>query len=255
VLNLEKDDQFLLGSAARETFPSRTQAGHALASFHGFIIDGIIQNEEELNNTANYSGKAIGTFKYRDVVEDGVIDDKDRTFIGSPHPDFTYAINLGLTYKRFDLSTMFQGSQGNDIYNFTKFFTDYNSFPGAKSYRYLNSWSPENPSGTLPKLTNSPAEHYSAASTDYIEDGSYLRLKNIQLGYNFSKEITSKIGVGSMRVYIQAKNLITWTKYSGLDPEINLQSYGGNNVNLDIGIDRGAYPVAKSLLIGVNVTL
>lgn len=256
VLHLtNNNDYFLEGSAARETYPSRTQAGQALASFHGFIIDGILENDNDLNNSANYTGKKIGTFKYRDVVEDGVIDDKDRTYIGSPHPDFTYGINFGLSYKNFDLSTMFQGSQGNDVYNFTKFFTDYNSFPGAKSYRYLNSWSETNTGGTLPKLTNNPAEHYSSASTDYIEDGSYLRLKNIQLGYNFSKELTSKLGIESMRVYLQAKNLITWTKYSGLDPEINLQNYGGDDVNLDIGIDRGAYPVAKSLMIGVNITL
>jgi TonB-linked SusC/RagA family outer membrane protein len=251
----DNSEAFLEGSAARETYPSRTQEGHALASFHGFVIDGIIQNDSDMSNTADYAGKAIGTFKYRDVVEDGVIDDKDRTYIGSPHPDFTYGVNLGLEYKNFDFSMLFQGSQGNDIYNFTKFFTDYNSFPGAKSYRYLNSWSPENTGGTLPELTNNPAEHYSAASTDYLEDGSYLRLKNVQLGYNFSKVITSKIGVGSLRIYVQAKNLITWTKYSGLDPEINLQNYGGDNVNLDLGIDRGAYPVAKSFLIGINVTL
>lgn len=248
-------DYFLGGNAARETYPSRTQAGHPLASFHGFIIDGIIQNQTELDAAGNYPGKDIGTFKYRDVVKDGIINDNDRTFIGSPHPDFTYALNMKLEYKKFDLSMMFQGSQGNDIYNFTRFFTDYNSFPGAKSYRYKNSWTPENTKATLPKLTNSPAQHYSSSSTDYIEDGSYLRLKNIQLGYNVSENVTSKLKISSLRVFVQAKNLITWTKYSGLDPEINLQRYGGDDVNLDIGIDRGAYPVAKSVLVGVNITL
>ncbi len=251
----DNSEYFLNGNAARETYPSRTQAGHPLASFHGFVIDGIIRDEAELNAAATYDGIGIGTFKYRDVKKDGVINDQDRTFIGSPHPDFTYGLNLAMDYKNFDLALMFQGSQGNDIYNFTKFFTDYNSFPGAKTYRYLNSWTPENPDATLPKLTNSPAQHYSSASTDYIEDGSYLRLKNIQLGYNFSDAVTSKLGISSLRVYVQAKNLITWTKYSGLDPEINLQNYGGDSVNLDIGIDRGAYPVAKSFLIGVNLTL
>jgi len=256
VLSLtDNPDYFLNGNAARETYPSRTQAGQALASFHGFIIDGIIQNEAERDAAADYGGKDVGTFKYRDVVPDGVIDDNDRTFIGSPHPDFTYGLNLGMEYKNFDLSVLFQGSEGNDIYNFTRFFTDFNSFPGAKSYRYQNSWSPDNTSGGLPQLTNNPAQHYSSASTYYIEDGSYLRLKNIQLGYNLPEALTSKIGVESLRLFIQGKNLFTWTQYSGLDPEINLQSYGGDDVNLDIGIDRGAYPIAKSVLFGLNLTL
>ncbi|KAB7530199.1 SusC/RagA family TonB-linked outer membrane protein [Flagellimonas olearia] len=256
VLSLtDNPDYFLNGNAARETYPSRTQAGQALASFHGFIIDGIIQNEAERDAAADYGGKNVGTFKYRDVVPDGVIDDNDRTFIGSPHPDFTYGLNLGMEYKNFDLSVLFQGSEGNDIYNFTRFFTDFNSFPGAKSYRYQNSWSPDNTSGGLPQLTNNPAQHYSSASTYYIEDGSYLRLKNIQLGYNLPEALTSKIGVESLRLFIQGKNLFTWTQYSGLDPEINLQSYGGDDVNLDIGIDRGAYPIAKSVLFGLNLTL
>ncbi|MBR9855880.1 MAG: TonB-dependent receptor [Algicola sp.] len=256
VLSLtDNPDYFLNGNAARETYPSRTQAGQALASFHGFIIDGIIQNEAERDATADYGGKDVGTFKYRDVVPDGIIDDNDRTFIGSPHPDFTYGLNLGMQYKNFDLSVLFQGSEGNDIYNFTRFFTDFNSFPGAKSHRYQNSWSPNNTSGKLPQLTNNPAQHYSSASTYYIEDGSYLRLKNIQLGYNLPESLTSKIGVESLRLFIQGKNLFTWTQYSGLDPEINLQSYGGDDVNLDIGIDRGAYPIAKSVLFGLNLTL
>lgn len=251
----DNSDYFLSGNSARETYPSRTQAGYALASFHGFVIDGIIQNATEKAEAAEYLGKDIGTFKYKDINGDGKINDADRTFIGSPHPDFTYGVNMGMEYKNFDLSILFQGSQGNDIYNFTKFFTDYNSFPGAKSYNYLNSWSPTNTTAVLPKLTNNAAQHYSSASSYYIEDGSYLRLKNIQLGYNFPKSLNTKLGVSSLRLFLQAKNLITWTKYSGLDPEINLQNYGGSGANLDIGIDRGAYPVSKSFLIGLNLTL
>ncbi|WP_082422588.1 SusC/RagA family TonB-linked outer membrane protein [Aquimarina longa] len=252
----DNPEYFLNGSAARETFPSRTQSGQALASFYGFTIDGIIQNQAELNATGDYGGKAIGTFKYRDLNNDGIINDDDQSFIGNPHPDFTYGLNLNMEYKDFDFTVLFQGTQGNDVYNFTKFFTDFNSFPGAKSPRYLyDSWSPTNTGGSLPQLTNNPAQHYSSASTYYIEDGSYLRLKNIQLGYNLPKSLMSKIGIDSLRLFLQAKNLITWTKYSGLDPEINLQSYGGDSVNLDIGIDRGAYPVSKSVLLGLNLTL
>ncbi|PKV52394.1 TonB-linked SusC/RagA family outer membrane protein [Aquimarina sp. MAR_2010_214] len=250
----DNSDYFLDGNLARETKPSRTQSGHAISSFHGFIIDGIIQNDAELAATGDYLGKEIGTFKYRDLNNDGVINDEDRDFIGNPHPDFTYSFNMGLEYKNIDFGIFFQGSQGNDIYNFTKFFTDYNSFPGAKSRDYLNSWSPSNTGARLPKLSNNPAEHYSSASSYYIEDGSYLRLKNVQLGYSLPEQITSKLKVEKLRVYIQAKNLYTWTKYSGLDPEINLQ-YGGGFGNLDIGIDRGAYPVARSFLFGVNLSL
>ncbi|MGG8495501.1 SusC/RagA family TonB-linked outer membrane protein [Tenacibaculum sp. TC6] len=257
VTKLNNDpDFFISGNAARETFPSRTQQGYPLASFHGFTIDGIIQNAEERDNAADYNGKDIGTFKYRDLNNDGIINDNDRSFIGNPHPDFTYGLNLGVEYKNFDFSVFFQGSQGNDIYNFTKFFTDFNSFPGAKSERYLyGSWTPNNPNAVLPKLTNNPAQHYSSASTYYIEDGSYLRLKNIRIAYNLPQSLTEKLGMNSCKIYVQGKNLITWTKYSGLDPEINLQSYGGSGANLDIGIDRGAYPVAKTILLGVNLSL
>ena len=252
----DDSDYFIEGNAARETYPSRTQEGYALAQFHGFVIDGIIQNQAELDASADFSGKGIGTFKYRDINSDGIIDDADRTYIGNPHPEFTYGINLGLDYKSFDLSLFLQGSQGNDVYNFTKFFTDFNSFPGGKSERYLNSWSPTNTSSSLPKLTNNPAQHYSSASSYYVEDGSYLRLKNIQLGYNLPENIASRLGLGSLRVFLQGKNLITWTKYSGLDPEINLQNYGGGgSTNLDIGVDRGAYPVSKTVLLGINLTL
>ncbi|WP_438711494.1 SusC/RagA family TonB-linked outer membrane protein [Aquimarina muelleri] len=250
----DNSDYFIEGNLARETRPARTQAGQPISSFHGFIIDGIIQNQAELATAAKYSGYDVGTFKYRDLNNDGVITDKDRGFIGNPHPDFTYSFTTGIDYKNFDFSIFFQGSQGNDIYNFTKFFTDFNSFPGAKSRNYLNSWSPTNTSGTLPQLTNSPAEHYSSASNYYIEDGSYLRVKNVQLGYSLPEQIISKLKIEKLRFYIQAKNLYTWTKYSGLDPEINLQ-YGGTSGNLDIGIDRGAYPVAKSFLLGVNLSL
>ncbi|MFC5044145.1 SusC/RagA family TonB-linked outer membrane protein [Aquimarina hainanensis] len=251
----DNPDYFLVGSVARETRPSRTQAGQPIASFHGFVIDGIIQDQADLDQTGDYLGKGIGTFKYRDLNGDGIINDEDRDFIGSPHPDFTYSLNMGAAYKNFDFSLFFQGSQGNDIYNFTKFFTDFNSFPGAKSRDYLNSWSPTNRGGRLPLLSNNPAEHYSSASSYYIEDGSYLRLKNVQLGYTLPEDVTSKLKIDKLRLYLQAKNLFTWTKYTGLDPEINLQRYGGDSVNLDIGIDRGAYPVTQSFLLGVNLTL
>ncbi|WP_106794822.1 TonB-dependent receptor [Aquimarina sp. Aq78] len=251
----DNPNYFIEGNLARETRPSRTQAGHSIASFHGFIIDGIIQNDAELAATGDYLGKEIGTFKYRDINNDGVINDDDRDFIGSPHPDFTYSFNMGVEYKNIDFGIFFQGSQGNDIYNFTKFFTDFNSFPGAKSRDYLNSWSPTNTGARLPKLSNNPAEHYSSASSYYIEDGSYLRLKNVQLGYSLPERLISKLNISRLRFFLQAKNLHTWTKYSGLDPEINLQQYGGDSVNLDIGIDRGAYPVARTFILGVNLAL
>ncbi|MFV0248846.1 MAG: SusC/RagA family TonB-linked outer membrane protein [Tenacibaculum sp.] len=252
----DSPDFFILGDEARATRPSRTQQGQPLASFHGFVIDGIIQNEQDRDQTANYNGKDIGTFKYRDLNNDNIINDKDRTFIGSPHPDFTYGLNLNLEYQNFDFSILFQGSQGNDIYNFTKFFTDYNSFPGAKSNNYLyGSWTPDNPNAVLPKLSNSPAQHYSSESSYYVEDGSYLRLKNIRFAYNFSKQLTDKLRMGDFKIYLQAKNLFTWTKYSGLDPEVNLQNYQGSGINLDIGIDRGVYPVSKTVQLGINFQL
>jgi len=210
---------------------SNTVEGHPIASFVGLTWEGIDQT----------TGRAIITGETRDVI-------------GNPHPDFTYGIKFNADYKGLDFSMLFQGSQGNEIYNLTKFWTDFSNFEGGKSIDYVNnSWTPTNTNASLPALTLDASE--ATGSSYYIEDGSYLRLKNIVFGYSLNKVVCSKIGVKKIRLFIQGKNLLTFTGYSGLDPEINLSNYTNQEeANLEIGVDRGAYPISRSLNLGLNVS-
>ncbi|MCK8520797.1 TonB-dependent receptor [Aquimarina sp. D1M17] len=210
---------------------TNTRAGEPISSFVGFTWEGIDPN----------TGRAIITGDARDII-------------GNPHPDFTYGINFDASYKNFDVSMLFQGSQGNDIYNLTKFWTDFSNFEGARSIDYIeNSWTPTNTNGTLPAFTLSGDE--SVGSSYYIEDGSYVRLKNIVIGYTLGEKISSKLKLDKVRIFLQGKNLLTITDYSGLDPEINLSNYTNQQqANLEIGVDRGAYPVSRSVNMGVNVS-
>lgn len=234
-----------------------TQEGHPLSSFYGYIIDGIFQSDEEGKAAPLQFGSVnenkAGRYHFRDVNGDKKIDQNDRTFIGNPHPDFSYGFNLTLNYKAFTLAFFGQGVQGNDIFNYTKYFTDFPTFLGAKSRRVLEqSWEPGKTDAILPQLKTSDQVSIQP-STYYIENGSYFRAKNIQLTYNLPKVVTSKLGLGASRIYVQTQNLFTITKYSGMDPEVNLRNYNTGS-DRQIGVDGGAYPVAKQFIVGVNLS-
>ncbi len=240
-LDPDKSNVFLAGSESFGQTISRTAAGEPLASFYGLVSEGLDEN---------------GRIKFKDVDGDGVFDqDKDRDFIGNPHPDFTYGINFSADYKSFDVSLLIQGSQGNDIYNFTKYFTETNVFPGQKSLDYINAWTPSNTGASVPALTTDSdvIGLESSVSSHFVEDGSYLRLKNIQFGYSLPDTFIESIKMDKLRIYIQAKNILTITGYEGLDPEISIQDFDGGS-NSDIGIDRGAYPISRSLLLGLSAS-
>lgn len=236
----------------------RNETGHPVSSFYGYQVDrlfqeadfhtvsgGLVQNE----GIATQDGAAPGTFKFVDLNNDGKIDPSDRTYIGDPNPDFTYGFNLSFTYKNFDLSAFLYGSQGNDIYNWNAWWIDFwPSFQGQKSKDLLyKSWTPTNTNTNVPIATNrSNFSTNTQSASYYIEDGSYLRLKNLQLGYTIPESVMSKVNIKSLRVYVQAVNLFTITKYSGLDPEIG----GGDTGH---GVDAGNYPLVKQILFGLNV--
>ncbi|MHA6246922.1 SusC/RagA family TonB-linked outer membrane protein [Pontibacter sp. CAU 1760] len=233
-----------------------TQQGQPLSSFYGYIVDGIFMTDDEAKAHAVQRGGAdniAGRFKYRDVNGDGVINGSDQTFIGNPHPDFTYGLNLNAEYKNFTLTVFAQGVQGADVFNYVRYWTDFQTFQGNRSKRMLyDSWRPGKTDALLPQLRSGDAAS-SVPSTYFIEDGSYLRVKNIQLGYNLPTSWISRAGMGRANIYIQGQNLFTFTKYTGLDPEINLRGYGAGN-DRQLGVDEGAYPVSKNLLVGVNVS-
>ncbi len=233
-LNPDNLDTFIQGDRVRDQLPNRTQAGKPLASFYGKVFTG------------------IGPDGRMQFANNG-----ETQFIGNPHPDFTYGLNFSGDYKNFDFSLLVQGSQGNDLYNFMKFFTDFNTFPGAKSVNYVTE-------NGLPALTNDAATilNESAPSSYYVEDGSYVRLKNIILGYSLPDGISEKLGVDQIRWYLQGRNLITITDYTGLDPEVNIrnsndinpQDVNNTNPNLTIGLDSGVYPINRSVILGLNVS-
>jgi TonB-dependent starch-binding outer membrane protein SusC len=252
-----------------------TQQDYPISSFFGYTIDGIFQTDDEAaaapqNLLGNNQNKA-GRFKFRDISgpngePDGVINSRDLSIIGNPHPDFTYGLTLNVNYKGIGLTLFGQGVYGNEIFNYVKYWTDFPTFAGNRSKRMLyDSWRPGKTDAILPQLTSSDQVSI-LPSTYYLERGSYFRFKNIQVSYSFPNELVSKIGLSSLRLYVQGQNLITITDYSGMDPEINLRNHvvgndrvtgNPNYVNggdRQIGVDGGAYPASKQYLIGLNVS-
>ena len=232
---------------------SRSDVGQPIASFFGHDAMGIFQNQQEIDNHAEQPGAQPGDLMFRDVDGDGVITADDRTFIGSPHPDFTYGLTLGMNYKAFDVSMFFFGSQGNQVYDLTRYYGDFfNLALYNKNARTLDAWTPENTNTEVPRLSQDDINRNARPSSYYVQDASFVRLKNFQIGYTLPKTVSEKL---NLRVYFQAQNLFTITSYEGMDPEVGLQNYSSDNRNLDIGVDRGIYPPSRTFQIGVNLGL
>jgi TonB-linked SusC/RagA family outer membrane protein len=238
----------------------RSELGQPISSFHGFVIDGF-------NNTAAEAAASgmpnatVGSWRYKDLNNDKKIDDNDRTFLGSPHPDFQAGLNLGLNYKSFDFTAFFFWNKGNEIYNYTKYYTDMRVFVGGVSTRVLNdSWTPTNTNAKLPALGTGTANGFTSFTTStsnsyYVEDGSYFRAKTIQLGYTLPKDLIGRIKLSNVKVYIQAQNLFTITNYTGADPDISQISRDpGGARDFYLGVDLGGFPNPKQFLAGLSVT-
>ena len=233
-----------------------TREGEAISSFYGFIIDGIFNSQDEVDSyleNVSQDGARPGTFRFRDVNNDQVINDLDRTIIGSPHPDFMYGININLAYKNLELTLTGTGVQGNEIFNATRYFTDFWKMDGNRSTRLLNAWTPENTNTDIPQLNSNTIVRESQESTYYIEDGSFMRIRNIQLTYNFPKVWLGKT-LSAAKIYVQGQNVFTATNYSGLDPEVNLQSFTDPKGNRGLGVDRGAYPIPRTISVGLSAS-
>ena len=262
VLKLNNDpNATLFGFTTRLPSITATKKGYPIATFYGYHVDGILNAAQAA--TAAKFGSATntytreGVFNFRDISgpngkPDGIITAADRDFLGNPHPDFIYGINLSAGYKNFDLAIFAKGSQGNEIFNYVRYWTDFNVFQGNRSTRMLYDSYGETTNALLPRLNASDATSQQVSSY-FLEDGSYLRLSNVQLTYNIPANIMKKVGISSAQVYVQGQNILTITKYTGLDPDINLRTSGNDNQDFHMGIDEGAYPVAKSYLLGVRL--
>ena len=222
----------------------RTAVGHPLGAFYGYVFEGIYQNQAEINTQLDGTlnpAQVPGDIRFKDLNDDGRINDDDRTFIGNPIPKLSYGLNLSGASRGFDLSIFFQGVQGVDKYNDAKQITDYDTRPFNRSTRVLKAWSGEGTSNTIPRTTFND-NGSSKKSSIFVEDASYFRLKNMEIGYSLgSLRSMSRLNIGDARVYVSGQNLFTATKYTGLDPE-----------STDI-LDRGTYPQSRSFLFGTTV--
>ena len=230
---------------------TRAEEGFPIAYFWGYQTDGLFQNEAEVFKHIGSTGEVLqpnakpGDVRFVDVNGDGVIDPDDRTMIGNPTPDWTFGMNANLEYKQFDFSFLLTGTYGNDVFNGTQrrdlSYTNLTT-------NILNRWTGPGTSDEIPRYTWSDVNNNNRISDLYIEDGSYLRVKNIQLGYSLPQNILKRIGSVKWRFYVSAENLYTLTNYTGADPEIGAMS------SFDIGIDRGVYPQARTIRFGTSLT-
>ena len=244
-------------------FASRLKAGEPLGAFYGYVVDHIFQTQEEINNldaeTQRRTGNANATYqtaltrpgdiKFVDLNGDGVITAADQTIIGNAQPKYYGGITNTLRYKGFDLNVMFQFNIGNQIYNSPNSYTRGMSTSYGQDVAVLNRWTPTNTNTDIPRAVYGDPNANGRTSNRFVENGSYGRFKTVTLGYNLPNALLSKVHVRTLRVYAQAQNLVTFTKYSGLDPEVS--TFAGSNVSL--GSDFFTFPQSRILTGGINL--
>ena len=260
VLSLSNGTPIPGGRIDNGVFATLTTVGHPIGAFYALQMEGIFQNDADIFKHA-YQGNTIrpGDVKFKDQNGDGVIDANDRTFLGSAIPLYTYGLTANLSYGNFDISIFFQGCYGNKLYlqvnkDIEGFYRPFNLTQRV----YDERWHGEGNSNIMPRVSWLGSTNNIIASSRFIEDGSYVRLKNLQIGYNISSKILGHSGIKGIRIYITGQNLLTFTKYTGLDPEMHVS----DNVSAEkqtgdatAGIDWGTYPSARSYVVGLNINL
>ncbi|MDR2057753.1 MAG: TonB-dependent receptor [Dysgonamonadaceae bacterium] len=254
-------------------FVTKTDVGRPIGSFYGYVTDGIFNTEEEIKASAQYDyGKndfeqttRPGDFRFVDINGDGKITAEDRTYLGSPMPDFVFGIPLSLGYKNFDLTVFFQGQTGNKVFNVMDYYlnnaaSSYNLYADIREKQWSGqlredrAFLPLNLNASIPDLRNSDLNRNFRASDFMLKDGSYIRLKELRLTYNFDKKFCSKFFMQDLSLFVGAYNLLTFTRYNGFDPEIGKLA-GTEDNNINMGIDHGTYPQSRTITVGLKVTL
>jgi TonB-linked SusC/RagA family outer membrane protein len=242
---------------------TKTEQGHAMQGFYGWVTDGLFQSQAEIDAadkkdgdgaTKYQSNAAPGDIRFKDLNNDGHIDEQDRTYLGSFLPKFTYGMNVSATYKNFDVTLFLQGVSGNKIYNGTKVLTQGMLRLFGADKNVLRAWRPDNTNTDVPRAVAGDPNQNSRTSDRFVENGSYLRVKSFNIGYTFPATIINAIGGGrisKLRLYVSSQNLLTFTKYSGYDPEIGARSAN----SLVQGIDYGQFPQARTIMGGIQIGL
>ena len=249
------ENEYLSGSLEGD-IRNRTYVGGSLGDFYGYVNEGIFQTQAELdaanalNPDAPYQANETipGDFKFKDLNGDGTITDADRKILGSPIPDFTYGLGLDLGYKRLSFSALFYGSQGNLIYNSLRSELEQQGRSMNKATTVLDAWHGEGTSNSIPIRRTQDLNTNFRTSSTYLEDGSFLRLQNIMFSYDLP------VLFGEMQVFVSGDNLITFTDYSGFNPEVSITKAGDGGNRLDSGVDMGYYPSSSIYRIGFRVT-
>ena len=248
VESINSDTPIITASGGFNSAIGLIKAGYPVNVFYGYITDGIFQNQDEVDRHAvqmpgsnSATSTAPGDIRFKDLNNDGVINDKDRTVIGNPNPKFTFSLNNTFNYKNFDLTIFLQGSYGNDIFNANRMYTEAMSIIQNQSTAVLGRWTGEGTSNNIPRAIYGDPNQNSRVSDRYIEDGSYLKIKNINLSYTLPKAVFGQ-NFNSVKIFVSAQNLVTWTKYSGFDPEVPVN-----------GIDNGTYPITRTVSLGLNI--
>ncbi len=235
--------------------------GYPVGSFLGWIYDGVYQEGDAFIPGGGFEQVAGGE-KFRDIdgvrdannnltgEPDGMLNANDQTIIGDPNPDFIFGWNNDLSFRNFDLNIFFQGSQGNDLLSYTLMELNLMSGINNATTDALRRWTPENTDTDIPKAS---AGRTRRVSTRWVYDGSFIRLKNISLGYTLPASVVEKMKINKFRVYVSAQNILTITDYEGFDPEVNYRSTNTADSNRNLGLDYGSYPNAKSYTVGLNI--
>ncbi|WP_116106395.1 SusC/RagA family TonB-linked outer membrane protein [Lewinella sp. IMCC34191] len=225
------------------------RVGDPVGVFFGFDYIGVYQNEGEILPGGSFD-QQLGGERFRDVSGDGTLDSDDRVVIGNPQPDFIFGITNEFYYRNFDLNVFVQGSQGNDIYSYTLLELDLLAGLNNATTDALNRWTPTNTNTNVPAAQSGRSRR---SSSRFVYDGSYVRLKNIALGYTLPAAALDRLGFSRLRVYVSAQNILTLTNYPGYDPEVNYRSGGGSSGNQNVGLDYASYPNVKGVTIGLNL--
>lgn len=227
---------------------SRITPGQPLGVFYGYKADGLFRSQREVDDHASQGGKGLGRIRFSDINGDGAITPDDRTFLGSPLPKYMAGLNFNGSYENFDIAFFFDASAGNKIWDRNRFNTHFILFNSNHGKVLLNAWSPTNPDSDIPALTTQNTNDEQRASSFFLSDGSYLRLKSAVVGYTIPKKVTDRIKITRARIFLQGQNLLNFTRFEGLDYEVL------NTGTLDYGVlQENAYPHSKSVHIGISV--